>query len=51
MSPELACSIGSLPTLHTVLMTKPGPYVTDDVKQRSPAPAFLPALMRKLRLH
>ncbi|XP_026758991.2 F-box/LRR-repeat protein fbxl-1-like [Galleria mellonella] len=51
ISPELACSIGSLPTLHTVLMSKPGPYITDGVKNRSPAPTFLPALMRKLRLH
>lgn len=52
VSPELACLIGSnMPTLHTVLMTKPGPYVVDGVKQRSPAAAFLPALMRKFRLH
>ncbi|XP_073957597.1 uncharacterized protein isoform X2 [Choristoneura fumiferana] len=51
MSPELACSIGSLPTLHTVLMTKPGPYVTDGVKNRTPGTKFLPALMRKFRLH
>ncbi|CAB3240709.1 unnamed protein product [Arctia plantaginis] len=51
MSPELACTIGSLPTLHTVLMSKPGPYIADGKKQREPAPAFLPALMRKLRLH
>ncbi|CAH0592478.1 unnamed protein product [Chrysodeixis includens] len=51
MSPELACSIGSLPTLHTVLMSKPGPYIADGQKNRAPAPAFLPALMRKLRLH
>ncbi|KAJ8736345.1 hypothetical protein PYW08_007001 [Mythimna loreyi] len=51
MSPELACSIGSLPTLHTVLMSKPGPYIDDGKKNRAPAPAFLPSLMRKLRLH
>ncbi|KAF9421543.1 hypothetical protein HW555_002476 [Spodoptera exigua] len=51
MSPELACSIGSLPSLHTVLMSKPGPYIEDGKKNRAPAPAFLPALMRKLRLH
>ncbi|CAH0405356.1 unnamed protein product [Chilo suppressalis] len=51
ISPELACPIGSLPTLHTVLMSKPGPYISDGVKNRSPAPTFLPALMRKLRLH
>ncbi|CAG4978637.1 unnamed protein product [Parnassius apollo] len=51
ISPELACSIGSIPTLHTVLMSKPGPYITDGIKNRSPAPTFLPALMRKLRLH
>ncbi|XP_013177189.1 PREDICTED: uncharacterized F-box/LRR-repeat protein C02F5.7-like [Papilio xuthus] len=51
MSPELACAIGALPTLHTVLMTKPGPYITESVKNRSPAPTFLPSLMRKLRLH
>ncbi|XP_026320042.1 dynein regulatory complex subunit 6-like isoform X2 [Hyposmocoma kahamanoa] len=51
MSPELACAIGSLPTLHTVLMSKPGPYITDGLKNRSSAPAFLPALMRKFRLH
>ncbi|CAK1602065.1 unnamed protein product [Parnassius mnemosyne] len=51
ISPELVCAIGSLPTLHTVLMSKPGPYITDGVKNRSPAPTFLPALMRKLRLH
>ncbi|KAJ0182499.1 hypothetical protein K1T71_001868 [Dendrolimus kikuchii] len=51
ISPELACAIGCLPTLHTVLMSKPGPYVADGVKNRTPAPAFLPALMRKLRLH
>lgn len=51
ISPELACTIGTLPTLHTVLMSKPGPYITDGLKNRSPAPTFLPALMRKLRLH
>ncbi|KAJ8735583.1 hypothetical protein PYW07_007203 [Mythimna separata] len=51
MSPELACSIGSLPTLHTVLMSKPGPYIDNGKKNRAPAPAFLPSLMRKLRLH
>ncbi|XP_075973093.1 uncharacterized protein LOC142974561 [Anticarsia gemmatalis] len=51
MSPELAFSIGSLATLHTVLMSKPGPYISDGKKERAPAPAFLPALMRKLRLH
>lgn len=51
MSPELACTIGTLPTLHTVLMSKPGPYVVDGKKNREPSPAFLPALMRKLRLH
>ncbi|KAL4712724.1 hypothetical protein ACJJTC_008021 [Scirpophaga incertulas] len=49
---ELACSISSfIPTLHTVLMSKPGPYITQGVKDRSPAPTFLPALLRKLRLH
>lgn len=51
MSPELACAMGCLPTLHTVLMSKPGPYITDGLKDRSTAPAFLPALMRKFRLH
>ncbi|KAL0901500.1 hypothetical protein ABMA27_006739 [Loxostege sticticalis] len=51
ISPELACSIGTLPTLHTVLMSKPGPYIADGLKNRSSAPTFLPALMRKLRLH
>lgn len=52
MSPDLACSIGSLPSsLHTILMSKPGPYIEDGKKNRAPAPAFLPALMRKLRLH
>ncbi|XP_038208357.1 F-box/LRR-repeat protein 14 [Zerene cesonia] len=51
MSAELACTIGVLPTLHTVLISKPGPYISDGVKNRSPAPTFLPALMRKLRLH
>ncbi|CAG4989828.1 unnamed protein product [Colias eurytheme] len=51
MSAELACTIGVLPTLHTVLISKPGPYISDGVKARSPAPTFLPALMRKLRLH
>lgn len=50
ITPELACTIG-VPTLHTVLMTKSGPYITDGVKNRKPAPAFLPALMRKLWLH
>ncbi|XP_068626391.1 F-box and leucine-rich repeat protein 13-like [Battus philenor] len=51
ISPELACAIGCLPSLHTVLMSKPGPYITDGIKNRSPAPTFLPSLMRKLRLH
>ncbi|CAG9796573.1 unnamed protein product [Diatraea saccharalis] len=51
VSPELTTSIGSLPTLHTVLMSKPGPYISDGQKNRSPAPTFLPALMKKLRLH
>ncbi|XP_045501759.1 F-box/LRR-repeat protein 2 [Colias croceus] len=51
MSAELACTIGVLPTLHTVLISKPGPYISDGVKSRSPASTFLPALMRKLRLH
>ncbi|VVC91974.1 unnamed protein product [Leptidea sinapis] len=51
ISPELACTIGVLPTLHTVLISKPGPYINDGVKERSPKPTFLPALMRKLRLH
>lgn len=51
ISPELACAIGTLPTLHTVLMSKPGPYIVDGIKNRSPPPSFLPALMRKLRLH
>ncbi|XP_047530461.1 F-box/LRR-repeat protein 14-like isoform X1 [Vanessa atalanta] len=51
ISAELGCGIGSLPTLHTVLMSKPGPYITDGVKNRTPAPPLLPSLLRKLRLH
>ncbi|CAK1540038.1 unnamed protein product [Leptosia nina] len=51
MSPELACSLGVLPTLHTVLFSKPGPYITDKVKNRSPPSLSFPALMRKLRIH
>ncbi|CAG9581437.1 unnamed protein product [Danaus chrysippus] len=51
ISTELGCAIGSLPTLHTVLMSKPGPYITDGVKNRAPAPPLLPSLLRKLRLH
>ncbi|XP_013191337.1 F-box/LRR-repeat protein 14 [Amyelois transitella] len=51
ISPELACTIGTLPNLHTVLISKPGPYIMEGVKNRSPPPTFLPALMRKLRLH
>ena len=51
ISAELGCALGNLPTLHTVLMSKPGPYITDGVKNRSPAPPLLPSLLRKLRLH
>ncbi|CAH4031166.1 F-box/LRR-repeat protein 20-like [Pieris brassicae] len=52
MSAELVCTLGmELPNLHTVLFSKPGPYIDDGVKNRSPAPTFLPTLMRKLRIH
>lgn len=52
LSPELACTLGmEVPTLQTVLFSKPGPYIIEKVKNRSPAPKFLPALMRKLRIH
>ncbi|XP_053620397.1 F-box/LRR-repeat protein 14-like [Plodia interpunctella] len=51
ISPELACTVGTLPNLHTILISKPGPYIVEGVKNRSPAPTFLPSLMRKLRLH
>ncbi|CAH2242164.1 jg22877 [Pararge aegeria aegeria] len=51
ISVELACAIGSLPTLHTVLMSKPGTcYITDGVKNRSPVPPTIPSLLRKLQL-
>ncbi|XP_045459134.1 F-box/LRR-repeat protein 14 [Melitaea cinxia] len=51
ISAELGCTIGTLPTLHTVLMSKPGPYITEGVKNRTPAPPLIPSLLRKLRLH
>ncbi|KAG7310651.1 hypothetical protein JYU34_003450 [Plutella xylostella] len=49
ISAETACTIGNIPTLHTVLVSKPTNYMTEDgLKDRAPAPTFLPALMRKL---
>ncbi|XP_072943138.1 uncharacterized protein [Epargyreus clarus] len=51
MSADLACAIGALPTLHTVLVTKPGPYINEGIKNRTPATKLLPTLLRKLRLH
>lgn len=44
MSPELACSLANLRTLHTILMSKPGPYISDGLKNRLPAPPPLPSL-------
>lgn len=51
ISAELGCEIGTLSTLHTVLMSRPGPYITEGVKNRTPAPPLIPSLLRKLRLH
>ncbi|XP_041975178.1 F-box/LRR-repeat protein fbxl-1-like [Aricia agestis] len=51
ISAEAACCIGNIPTLHTVLMSKPGPYITDGVKNRTPAPSFFPSFFRRFRWH
>ncbi|GBP85556.1 hypothetical protein EVAR_67733_1 [Eumeta japonica] len=51
ISADVACSIGTPSTLHTVLISKPGPYISDGLKKKTPPPPFLPRLMQKLRLH
>ncbi|XP_023943348.2 F-box/LRR-repeat protein fbxl-1 [Bicyclus anynana] len=49
VSVELACNI-AVPSIHTVLMSKPGVvYFKDGVKDRVPIPPTLPSLFRKLR--